>query len=142
MKVYTIFRNLVQSIKKAIAHSDENLQTAKDYTDSIATDLVKIGLFTGGTVNVPAGGAVNVTVNFTTPSGYKAVDIVGARTNGDVLAIYASGLTTTTQASTWVRNWSSNQRSVTVTVFILFIKNVGGVVFNLLTMLSPKGVTA
>lgn len=45
MKVYTILKNIVQSIKNAIAHSDENLQTAKDYTDNTFNTLSGIGQY-------------------------------------------------------------------------------------------------
>lgn len=122
MKIFNLLKNLY---KRAKSNIENALDEAKGYTADIAKDFVKIGLFTGGTVTVPAGGAVQATVNFTVPSGYKTVDILNARTNGDELSVYASGLTTATQASAWVRNWNSNQRAVTVTVFILFIKNVG-----------------
>lgn len=130
MRLFTVLLNLAKRIVKSFTHADENLQEAKDYTNSIASDLVKIGLFTSGNVTLSAGSATQVNVNFTAPAGYKFIDVLNARTNGNVLSVYASGLSSSNIASAWVRNTTSSSSTVTVTIFILFIKNVGGVILN------------
>lgn len=126
-RIVYLFKNLFQRLKK---YSDANLQTAKSYTNSVANYIVATRIFTSSKVTISAGGATNVLVDFTAPSGYKTLEILWARTDGDVLAIYPSGLQSATRASTWVRNWSTSAKTITVTVAILFIKNVGGVILN------------
>lgn len=132
LKLYTILRNIVQGIKNAVAHSDENLQTAKDYseifTNSACNDLVRVIGFTSASRTFNANSGTQVIVDVTTPSGYKPISPVYARTNGNVLSIYASGLSNNnTKADAWVKNFSTSQSfNASVTIFILFIKDFAG----------------
>ena len=151
--INTLFLNLVQRIKNALAsakaYSDANLQIAKDYsesfTNSACNDLVRVIGFTSASRTFNANSGTQVIVDVTTPSGYKPISPVYARTNGNVLSIYASGLSNNnTKADAWVKNFSTSQSfNASVTIFILFIKDfAGGVIANLFATLSPKGVTA
>ena len=131
--INTLFLNLVQRIKNAVAHSDENLQTAKDYSESFTNnacnDLVRVIGFTSASRTFNANSGTQVIVDITTPSGYKPISPVYARTNGNVLSIYASGLANNnTKADAWVKNFSTSQSfNASVTIYVLFIKDfVGG----------------
>lgn len=112
MKLEYLFKNLYKKLK--------------GYTDDTAKDLVIIRNFTSGNVTVSANSAIQVSVPYTVPSGYKVVEPVFARTNGNVAAIYASGITSDQKVTAWVRNWGTSAMTITVTIFVLFIKNVGG----------------
>lgn len=39
MKIFTILRNLIQGIKEAVKHSDENLMSANTYTDNAVSPI-------------------------------------------------------------------------------------------------------
>lgn len=150
-KVFTLLKNLWKSARN---YSDANLQTAKDYTDTKTTVRPwNINFTTSGVNDVTVCNGVasgNLIINSLTmpirtwtkvgtttdiptqsyvlTSVFKGSDVsyVGAiaiRDNGDV-EVYA------------IQSLSSNA------IYGLIAYTVGGVILNLLSLLSPKGVTA
>ncbi|MBQ1292561.1 MAG: hypothetical protein IIY21_00865 [Clostridiales bacterium] len=115
MKLYTILRNIVQGIKNAIAHSDENLQTAKDYADTkLSVADLKLGTLES-TVSLSANGTAWKTV--TVPSDRTLVCPAGVywygtyNTSITYYAYWQNGADTMQIA---LRNWANGSTTITV----------------------------
>lgn len=138
-KIYTILRNLVQSIKNT-------LQKSKDYTDGQITsafnNYIRCDWFTSASVTCGANAAGQVMVSYTVPTGYTTLIYLNTASHGNVVPSYVSGFESGNRVSIWWINNTSYKVTCTFSVRILFIKNVGGVVLNYITHSLKGGCVA
>lgn len=169
--INTLFLNLIQRIKNAVTHSDENLQIAKDYTDARGDYVVEERQNGNWLCRKWASGYMEL---------YGNVFVTVAMTNNIATAQYWGNytcdvaeygftawfsITVSGQASghyfgTKIESFNvstgkitvSSRASASTTTAVRFFFNikglwkaleqVGGVIANLLTTLSRKAVTA
>lgn len=130
MTLFDDLLNLIARIKDSVAHSDDNLQEAKDYTDTVAdtklTNDLKLGSMEGAAT---VAGNANTWLTLTAPSGRKIIAPSGfywyGSNNVNVMA-YAYRQINDTQIQFALRNWGSSAATLTVYTQYLYIDEVGG----------------
>ena len=127
--INTIFLNLIQRIKNAVLHSDENLQTAKNYTVDTLDDFIIYRDFTSASKSMSANSGTTFTINITIPSGYKYLCNVHSSVGGDIISTFPdrSGVNlTTNKINVYVFNTRSYTVNATATIRVLFVKILSG----------------
>lgn len=166
--INTLFLNLVQRIKNAVTHSDENLQIAKDYTDAIVASQTE--LYSGSwTATSSSANGVLLTQTITVPRGYyivilKVPNISGSQFSIKVavnntipdnsitvavnhgMSVFMIKLTNETNNIVGASAQSARETFTLLErggIFAMKIAEVvGGVIANLFATLSRKAVTA
>lgn len=136
MRIYTILRNLVQSIKSSLAE-------AKDYADAVADTKLTNELLYGNIEQsgVSIGGNATTWVTVTVPNDRKIIAPCGAYwfgTNNHMVYSYAQWRINDHEIQFAFRNSGSGAASLTISVNYLYI-NVGGVTRKLIGWLLPLG---
>lgn len=139
MKLYTILRNIIQGIKNAVAHSDENLQTGVTYRKldwANATKPVPSGQRSTWTFTAQEDGELLIAF-FSGPRTYIGMFVNDNRIFDFAVnqGSYTSAIPVTIILSKGdvlkVADLNNNTFVGSETLFIPF-KNVGGVILNLL----------
>lgn len=98
----------------------------------VTSDLLIVRSFDSGSVSIGAQGAASVYIPITVPSGYQYVTFLCSASQGMVVPSYPLNMNSSNQVQVWYKNPSSATVSGWFTVFVLFMKKVGGVVRNLI----------
>lgn len=126
MKVFNLLRNLWQRAK---SYSNSNLQTAKDYTNSLCDDLIIYRDFNSSSRTLSANSGGTFSISITIPTGYKYLCNVHAAVAGDLIIVFPdrAGVNLNTNTiNVYVFNQRSYSVTATATIRVLYIKDVGG----------------
>lgn len=124
MKVYTILKNIITRLKQGISQC---LADAKDYTDALADEFIIYRDFTSASKTMSAGSATNVSISITVPNGYKYLCNVQTSVSGDIITSFPAPAGVVNNSITvYLFNNRSYGVTVTATVRVLFVKDMGG----------------